>query len=291
MGLAEAESGQLWLRFWGVRGSYPTPGRTTVRTGGNSVCMEVRAGNLRLAFDAGTGLIAMGSDLFQQGVARKSVHIFLSHYHHDHIEGLRFFRPVYERGWRTTVYGPALPAVTLPRVLAQSMARPFFPVGLDELPGRVQLRTLASDTIVRLGDRTSPLRVRVRISHAHPKIGVALYRLEFRGHAIVYATDIEAARGGFDDVVALAQGADVLVHDAQYTDEEYRDARRSRIGWGHSTIGMACEAARAASVRHLFLYHHDPSHDDAEMHALERQARRLFPHTQVAREGLEFRIL
>lgn len=286
MGSARERSGQLRLHFWGVRGSHPTPGAATVRTGGNSVCMEVRAGSLRLAFDAGTGLIALGRELLQ-GAKSGTAHVFLSHYHHDHIEGLRFFLPVYEPHWRTVVYGPTLPRARLDTVLARSMAAPFFPVALDELPSRMELRSLRDGSVVRLGHRTGQAVVRMRVSRAHPKLGVALYRIEAAGRTVVYATDIEAARGGFADVVALARGADVLVHDAQYTDEEYRDAARSRVGWGHSTVTMACEAARQAGVKRLLLYHHDPSHDDRTMAQLERFARRLFGETTVAREGLE----
>ncbi|GIW44833.1 MAG: MBL fold metallo-hydrolase [Candidatus Binatia bacterium] len=285
MGLEDARSAQLRLRFWGVRGSYPTPGRTTVRVGGNSVCMEVQVGTLHLAFDAGTGLIALGHRWIREA-APATAHVFLSHYHHDHIEGLRFFQPVYDRRWTTVVYGPNLPRARVDRVLARSMAPPFFPVALDELPGRLKLRAIGHGDVVRLAGDV-PVTVRACISRAHPKLGVALYRIETRHLAVVYATDIESCRQGFEDVKHFARGADVLVHDAQYTEEEYRDASRSRVGWGHSTIGMACSAAQAAGVRRLILYHHDPSHDDRTIRALEREARRLFPHSVAAREGME----
>lgn len=288
MGLEAERSAQFKLRFWGVRGSYPTPGASTVRVGGNSVCMEVQVGGLRLAFDAGTGLISFGRQVLQEGV-RRTVHIFLSHYHYDHIEGLRFFLPLYERNWHTVVYGPSLPGAAVERVLSRSMAPPFFPVALEELPGRLTLRSVTSGSTIFLKGRGA-VRVRTRISRAHPKLGVALYRIEASGRAVVYATDIESARGGFADVVDLARGADVLVHDAQYTEEEYRDSVRSRMGWGHSTVAMACEVARAARVKHLIMYHHDPSHDDRLMRALERDARKLFRASTVAKEGLELTV-
>ncbi len=288
MGLEEERSGRLRLRFWGVRGSYPTPGAGTVRVGGNSVCMEVRAGRLCLAFDAGTGLIGLGRQLVQERT-RGTVHIFLSHYHHDHIEGLRFFQPVYDRRWHTVVYGPSLPRARVDRVLSRSMAPPFFPVSLEELPGRVELRPLKSGSTIRLAS-PSPVQVLTRLSTAHPKLGVAIYRIEGNGGAVVYATDIESARGGFADVVELARGADVLVHDAQYTEDEYRDALRSRVGWGHSTVAMACEVARAAAVKLLVLYHHDPSHSDRLMRVLEQDARKRFRRSIVAREGLELTV-
>ncbi len=288
MGSEAERSGLLRLRFWGVRGSYPTPGPATMRIGGNSVCMEVRGGKHCLVFDAGTGLIGLGRQLVEER-QRGTVHLFLSHYHHDHIEGLRFFLPVHDRKWRTVVYGPSLPGARVDRVLSRSMAPPFFPVALEELPGQLELRAVSSGSTVRF-DSPIGLQVRARISQAHPKLGVALYRIEAEGRAIVYATDIESARGGFNDVVEFARGADVLVHDAQYTEDEYRDALRSRVGWGHSTVAMACAAARAAAVKQLVLYHHDPSHDDRLMRALERDARKQFRASSVAFEGLELAV-
>ncbi|MCX8071187.1 MAG: MBL fold metallo-hydrolase [Candidatus Binatia bacterium] len=288
MGSDVERSAQLKLRFWGVRGSYPTPGASTARIGGNSVCMEVEAGGVSLAFDAGTGLIALGQRLVKERT-RGTVHVFLSHYHHDHIEGLRFFQPAYHPNWRTVVYGPALPGARVEQALSLSMAPPFFPVALHELSGVVKLHSLHHGQEVRLGTKPA-VKVRLFVSRAHPKLGVGLYRVECAGNRVVYATDIESARGGLEDVVTLARGADVLVHDAQYTDEEYRDALRSRVGWGHSTVAMACEAARLAGVRRLVLYHHDPSHDDATMRALDRDARRLFRASVIAREGMEIEV-
>ena len=117
-----------------------------------------------------------------------------------------------------------------------------------------------------------------------------LYRITHAGHSVVYATDVESPKGGYEDVVAFARGADVLIHDAQYTDEEYHGGHLNKAGWGHSTVRMAAEAARAAGVGQLFLYHHDPEHDDAEVRQLERLARSIFPHSRAATEGLEVRL-
>ncbi len=114
-----------------------------------------------------------------------------------------------------------------------------------------------------------------------------LYRIEFGGRALVYATDVEAPKGGHEDVVDLARGADVLIHDSQYTDHEYFEAQHTKAGWGHSTVRMAAEVAREAGVGSLLLYHHDPSHDDAEVLQLERLAQSIFPNSQAAYEGLE----
>jgi len=278
----------LRIRFWGVRGSHPTPGPSTARVGGNSSCVEIGAGGRTLVFDAGTGIIGLGQDLVQRAGAR-SVDIFLSHMHHDHIEGLRFFQPLYHPGWKCHLYGAGSGPKTLEHILAAVMRPRLFPVSFSELPNPLSIRTLgASERIEMHG---SPrVVVEARHSRAHPKVGVMLYRVTCGHRTVVYATDIEAPKGGYEDVAEFARGADVLIHDAQYTDAEYFSADFHKVGWGHSTVRMAAEAACAAGVGELILYHHDPSHNDAEIRRIERFARRIFPRTRAATEGLELRL-
>ena len=279
----------LRIRFWGVRGSHPTPGPATVEVGGNSSCVEIAAGTHTLVFDAGTGLIGLGRALVQRS-QQSAVHIFLSHLHHDHVEGLRFFAPAYSAAWRCHVYGTASRApAALQKLLAHSMSEHVFPVSLSELPARLSIRNLKARERLRFaGD--PPVDVLARHSRAHPKLGVTVYRINRAGRSVVYATDIEAPKGGFEDVVDIARGADVLIHDAQYTDDEYHRAHVNKAGWGHSTVRMATEVARAAEVGQLILYHHDPSHDDAEVRRLERLAQSLFPRSRAATEGLQLRL-
>ncbi len=276
------------VRFWGVRGSHPTPGPSTLRIGGNSSCVEVATPGRRVIFDAGTGIIALGRRLTRNG-APETVHIFLSHTHHDHIEGLRFFEPVYRPGWHCYLYGPAHAGQKLERILDGAMQPPFFPVGLHELPAQLTISDLNGGERLRLGGRP-PVVVTTRYSTAHPKAGVTLYRVACGGRSVVYATDVEAAKGGHDDVVAFARGADVLIHDAQYTEDEYYGGHLNKAGWGHSTVQQAAEVARAAGVGQLVLYHHDPTHDDAEVRRLERLAHKTFPGAKAAREGVEIEL-
>jgi phosphoribosyl 1,2-cyclic phosphodiesterase len=278
----------LRIRFWGVRGSHPVPGPATTRVGGNSSCVEVSAGGRTLVFDAGTGIIGLGNALLERDGDR-SVHIFFSHTHHDHIEGLRFFQPVYHPQWNCVLYGAKSGPTSLERTLAAVMQPSLFPVTLSELPTPPTFRALGKRERIRFRGRF-PVEVLGQHSKAHPKIGVMLYRVTCRDRSVVYATDVEASEEGHRDVVEIARGADVLIHDAQYTDEEYWGAALSKVGWGHSTVRMAAEAAQAADVGELILYHHDPSHDDAEMRRIERNARRIFPRTRVATEGMELRL-
>ncbi len=275
----------LLVRFWGVRGSYPAPGRSTARIGGNSSCVEVEAGGQTLVFDAGTGIIGLGKSLMKRRT-KKVVHIFLSHLHHDHIEGLRYFEPIYRSDWQCYIYGPRTGTPSLKDTLRHTMDARLFPVGLDELSARLSIIPVENTERIELRGRP-PLAVTAQHSVAHPKVGVTMYRIEAANRRIVYATDVEAPRGGLEDVVAFAQGADLLIHDAQYTDHEYFNPGANKAGWGHSTVRMAAEAAKQAQVKKLVLYHHDPSHDDKQVVELERLAKTLFPATRTAREGLE----
>ena len=278
----------LTVRFWGVRGSYPTPGPSTAGVGGNSSCVEVRSAEHTLVFDAGTGLIPLGRELVQRR-GEPEVTIFLSHLHHDHIEGLRFFAPAYTPEWRCVIYGGASAPRALRAMLARMMAPHLFPVSLTQLPAQVTVRHLEERDRVRFHSK-QPVVVTARFSRAHPKVGVTMYRVTCAGRTVVYASDVEAPKGGFEDVVSFARGADVLIHDAQYTDAEYHGGHLNKAGWGHSTVRMAAEAARAAGVGELLLYHHDPEHNDTEIHELERFGRSLFPRTRAAVEGMEIRL-
>jgi phosphoribosyl 1,2-cyclic phosphodiesterase len=273
------------IRFWGVRGSHPMPGPSTVQIGGNSSCVEVEAGSHILAFDAGSGLIELGRDLLSRS-GKRTLHVLLSHTHHDHIEGLRFCEPLYQKGWECRLYGSPHGRQTLERILRGAMEPRYFPVSLDELSARLTVRDVAHGERLRLSGSPS-VSVDVFHSRAHPKYGVVFYRVRHLGKSVVYATDVEAPKGGHADVVGFARGADVLIHDAQYTDEEYYGGHINKAGWGHSTVRMAAEAAREAGVGRLLLFHHDPSHDDRLVRQLEREARKIFPASQAAHEGLE----
>jgi phosphoribosyl 1,2-cyclic phosphodiesterase len=280
----EDQKGAIRIQFWGVRGSHPTPGPSTVKFGGNSSCVEMRAAGETLIFDAGTGIIPLGRELSATN-RNHTMHVFLSHTHHDHIEGLRFFEPIYRSEWNCFLYGSGRGARALERVLSGAMQPRFFPVSLSELPARVTIKQLSSGRKLQLGHNPS-VSVTIRHSDAHPKIGVNLYRVTCQGRSVVYATDVESAKGGHADVVDFAQGADILIHDAQYTDDEYFGGHINKSGWGHSTVRQAAEAARAAGVGELLLFHHDPGHDDAAVRRLEDEALAIFPRVRAAYEGL-----
>jgi phosphoribosyl 1,2-cyclic phosphodiesterase len=269
------------IKFWGVRGSIASPGPDTAGVGGNTSCVEVCCGETRIVLDMGTGLRRLGDALC---AARRPVDatLLLSHLHWDHIQGLPFFVPAYVPSTKLQIVGMGNGSMTLRDVLACQMTAPFFPVRLDELGAQIRLREVKSGETFRVGD------AEVRTARLNHPGGVLAYRIEHGGQALVYATDTEHYACVDPALRALAEGADVLVYDAQYTPEEYRgDTGRSRVGWGHSTFAAGAEVARAAGVGQLVLFHHDPQHGDAAVVEIERRARDLFASSTAAREGME----
>jgi phosphoribosyl 1,2-cyclic phosphodiesterase len=292
------------IRFWGVRGSYPAPGNATVRYGGNTACVEVMAGGRTIILDAGTGIIPLGRDLVRRAGGKPLETLLLvSHLHHDHTQGFPFFVPAYIPSTRLHVYGLGADAESLERVLESNQSAQRFPVSLREMGAAKDIRSLReSEEVVWDADGirvtaanskvgSEAVRVRVHRSYAHPG-GVYVYRIEWRGRSLVYATDTEGYVGGDRRLAAFARGADVLIHDAQYSEAHYRGqtGMPSTQGFGHSTVEMACEQAAAAAAGRLALFHHDPSYDDAALDALQARARGLFPNVQAAYEGLTFEL-
>lgn len=304
-------SDDLIIRFWGVRGSYPVPGPQTVVIGGNTSCVEVQAGGHTIILDAGTGIIGLGAELIRRARANGNqpvvATIFFSHMHHDHTQGFPFFGPAYQGNSILHILGPKVFESDLQETLAHAMLPPSFPVSLDELPSLKILRNISDTDIVLLGsDPTdvqvhnvyhdqidaSPERVRVQPYHsyAHPKNGVHIYRISWRGKTVVYATDTEGYVETDQRLVRFVRDADVLIHDAQYRPEDYSNPSYPKQGWGHSTPDMACAVAREGKVKQLVLFHHEPTYDDQMVTEIEARARQMFPNVIAAREGMELHI-
>ena len=263
------------VTFWGVRGSIAAPGEATTRYGGNTPCVAISSGeDSLLVLDAGTGIRAFGKWLTTHRPAARQVDILLSHVHWDHIQGLPFFKPLYDEGYRIDIRGPAPEGRSLEDVLRQQMDPVVFPVPLElaaaevtveEIePGRVTISSLTVETI--------------RLQHPGVTFG---YRIQagVDGPSLGYVTDNELGSGDqhrlgagwYDGMVRTLQGVDVLVHDAMFTDA----MRRERKGWGHSTPGEAVKLALACDAKRLVLFHYDPAHDDATLDLMVEEAREL----------------
>jgi phosphoribosyl 1,2-cyclic phosphodiesterase len=302
---------EMIVRFWGVRGSYPVPGPRTVRYGGNTACVEVQAGVHTIILDAGTGIINLGAELLMRARANGNkplvATLFFSHMHHDHTQGFPFFRPAYAGASTLHILGPKVFQSDLEETLSHAMLPPSFPISLDDLASLKIMRNIGESNIVLLGHTpsdvrvlnlyhneidTSPDIVRVRTYHsyAHPKNGVNIYHISWRGKSVVYATDTEGYVQNDQRLVKFAQNADLLIHDAQYRHEDYVDLNNPKQGWGHSTPEMACAVAREANVKQLVLFHHEPTYDDNKVAEIERHAQTMHANTCAAYEGLEIRI-
>ena len=268
----------LSVRCWGVRGSVPAPGGTTAKYGGNTPCVEVRCGGERLIFDLGTGARALGE---HNAGAPMTGHIFCTHYHYDHLQGLPFFAPVFDPRSRFTIMGPTRNGRTVKDVLVGQMQQPYFPV-TAEMVFRAQLdyRPFAE------GDRHPVGEALVTAIEVNHPGGNLSYRVDYRGKAVVFATDHEHGTDRDQQLEKFARGADVVIYDAMYSEDEYRGhAGAPKIGWGHSTWQQAAKFADAAQVKQLLLFHHDPTRSDAALDAIVKQVKRLRPDAIGAREG------
>ena len=293
-------SNELKVKFWGVRGSYPTPGAGTVKYGGNTASVEVCAGKRTIILDAGTGIIPLGRELAR---IRRTGEVLLlfSHLHHDHTQGFPFFVPAYLPSTRLHIYGPDGTHESMKNVLERNQSSETFPIGLREMASSKDIQAVRESQVIvwdeegvrvtesSVGLSDEAVVIHIHKSYAHPG-GVYVYRITWRGRSVVYATDTEGYIGTDKRLVAFAKDADVLIHDAQYLEEHYRgqlEGFPATQGFGHSTVSMACEVAASARAGQLILLHHDPSYSDEVIAGMERAAKSLLAESTSAYEGLE----
>jgi phosphoribosyl 1,2-cyclic phosphodiesterase len=257
--------------IWGARGSLASPGPETARYGGQTACVAVRLSDASLVvLDAGTGIRPLGMALQERDVHR--VDLLITHLHSDHIEGLKFFEPFWDASVEFHVWGPPSPLKPLRDRLAPFFAPPFFPVHLRDVPSRPEFHEVPPEGW-RLGSAAVFAEL---IKHPGPAVG---YRLEEDGGVLAYlpdhepalGTDLDTAAGKWISGFALAEGADVLIHDAQYTEVEYA----TRVGWGHSSTEQVVRFAERADAQRLVLFHHDPLHTDDHLDDILARARDL----------------
>jgi phosphoribosyl 1,2-cyclic phosphodiesterase len=268
---------KLELRFWGVRGSIPTPHADNLGVGGNTACIELRFGNLApVILDAGTGLRQLGLALEKEFPNGAPVDIFFSHFHWDHIQGLPFFAPLHAGA--KLMFHSALPPGDLYQHLCRLMGPPFFPVDFRNLVAPEHCRQIGPGGLARDGFTIQPFPLH------HPQ-GASGHRFETHGIKVIYASDHEHGDADHDQrLVREAEGADLLIYDSQFTSVEYEQRR----GWGHSTSQEATRVARQARVKQLVLFHHDPQRSDDSVNDIVNEARQVFENTIAAREGMTF---
>jgi phosphoribosyl 1,2-cyclic phosphodiesterase len=293
------------LKLWGVRGSIPVPGLGTVRYGGNTACIEVRADGELIVLDAGSGIRELGLAL-ENEFGSRPIHLSLliTHVHWDHIQGFPFFVPSYNDKNQIRIFGYNGADSGLREILKGQMATPFFPVALYDLPGKIQFESLET-----MDFKIGKVRIRARLMN-HPGVCVG-YRIFTSKGSIAYLPDHEPyeafklhsakshllspeqtkkrAEEDRAELVKFLYGSDVLILDTQYTDEEYQ----AHVGWGHGSLTTAVSLALDAGVRKLILFHHDPTHDDQMIDKMVQTARKMaaksesYLEVEGAREGAE----
>ncbi|MBM7845845.1 MBL fold metallo-hydrolase [Herpetosiphon giganteus] len=304
-------AGTMRVTFWGVRGSYPVPGPDTVQFGGNTPCVEVEVNGHTIILDAGTGIVRLGNDLLRRAKERGGpvrATLLFSHMHHDHTQGFPFFTPAYVGTSILNIFGPRVFERDLEETLAHSMLPPSFPISLGEMNSLKFMRNMTEtdillfdpnqDTVTvknfyhdQIDDDPDVVQIRAMRSYAHPE-GVFIYRVQWQGKSVVYATDTEGYVNTDQRLAAFANQTDLLIHDAQYSEAHYlgHSGYNATQGWGHSTPQMACAVAKAAQAKQLVLFHHEPRYSDAMIHELEQAAQAIFANTTAAYEGLSIEI-
>jgi phosphoribosyl 1,2-cyclic phosphodiesterase/CheY-like chemotaxis protein len=284
----DADLSGTFLRFWGVRGSIPSPGQATVFFGGNTSCVELRTGGRIYILDAGSGIRPLGLSLVEEFPDEAmDLTLLITHTHWDHIQGFPFFSPAYDSRNRIRIYGYEGAMAGLRSTLAGQMESPYFPVALSEMPGNLNIVELRDMTF-----KAHDMKVDACFTN-HPGVCVA-YKLHTPDGTLVYMPDNETKRGtsrqdSSDKLLAdFIRGADVLIMDSQYTAEEYQ----THIGWGHGCIDEVVRMSIATKVKRLYTFHHDPAHDDRIVSGMLMHARQLAEAAgssliiEAAREGM-----
>lgn len=267
------------VRFWGVRGSIPTPGLETARYGGNTACVELQVAGKRLIFDGGTGLRVLGQHLVHEMPVQ--AHLFFTHTHWDRIQGFPFFIPAFIEGNQFHIYGAAgQNGASIKQRLCEQMLRPNFPVPLQVMRSTLAFHDISPGTVITLDDVVIET---ISLNRPNRALG---YRVSWNGYSVVYATDTEHLPNPLDQgLLYLAHEADLLIYDAAYADYAYYDPKS--IANQQPAIWYAgIEVAMAAKVKQIVLFHHDPAHEDDFLDQVEAEVQSCFPTVQLAREGM-----
>lgn len=303
------------VKFRGVRGSYPCANKKFMQYGGNTSCVEVRVGGHLIILDAGTGLIELGSELLKDHIMsgshlkeRKPIEatMLLSHIHQDHIIGFTFFAPNHITTTKLNVFGTSNYNEDLADELAQLLFTKTFPIDLGDIAANLNICDIDETECIILRHGSDPIIKRVSEdeveilhedviitsykSYAHPQEGVVIYKIEYKGKSLVYATDKETYFGGDKKLANFARGCDLLIHDTQYTTEDYLNPHAPKQGFGHSTFDMALECQDYCHAKKVIFFHFDPSYDDDKLNSIAKIYGDLADKADFAYEGLEINI-
>ncbi len=305
------------VKFRGVRGSYPIANKDFLQYGGNTSCVEVNVNGHLIILDAGTGLIEVGNRLMKDYISsglnaseRTPIRatVLISHIHQDHLQGFTFFRPLHISSSHINVFGNVNYNESLSDELAELLFGKSFPLDLGDIAGNLNIRDISETEGIILRHGEDPIIKRIENendakvenedvlitcyrSYAHPQEGVLVYKISYKDKSLVYATDKESYAGGDKKLVNFARGCNLLIHDAQYTTEDYMDSFSPKQGYGHSTFDMAVEAKNQSGAEKLVFFHYDPGYDDDRLNRIKEQFNQTKDNTILAYEGLEIDLL
>lgn len=272
------------VKFYGVRGSVPVCGREFEKYGGNTTCIRIlrEQANRIAIMDAGTGIRILGKELVESGLTQFVINILFSHFHWDHIQGFPFFAPAYNPSQTIGLLtmGRHGKVNDIKEIFSAALQTEFFPVQLDNMGARFQFHAYGAEENIYGAHLLA-------IPQHHQTLGGSYgFRMNDDGNSLVICTDLEHPDGIDESIVSFAKDADLLVHDGQYTNQEYKKYR----GWGHSTWEQAVEVAQKAGAKRLVITHHDPDHNDDFLDGIERECQQVFPNSCLAREGMELTV-
>ena len=283
------------VKFRGVRGSYPIADKDFLQYGGNTACVEVNVGGHLIFLDAGTGMINAGNELMEKYITSAvepeertpiSAVVLLSHIHQDHVQGFTFFRPLHLNSTKIDVFGSVCEGEDLKEELSKMLFGKSFPLDLTDIAANLNIHNIQeADTIilrqnenpivVQLTQNVTPQYDDVLIqnykSYAHPQDGVVVYKISYKGKSLVFATDKESYLGGDKKLIDFARDCDVLIHDAQYTTEDYVNQCAPKQGYGHSTFDMALEVKHKSDANKIAFFHFDPNYDDNKLNMIKER--------------------
>lgn len=306
------ENSSFKVKFRGVRGSYPMANKNYLKYGGNTSCVEVNVGGHLIIIDAGTGLIELGNELMHEYIASGTnvydrtpieATMLLSHIHQDHIQGFPFFKPSHIPTTKLNVFGSTNYNENLADELAHLLFTKSFPLDLGDIAANLNIFDAnETDYFVLNNNEVSVKRIQNNEelipkgeeiiiscykSYAHPQEGVLVYKIAYKGKSLVYATDKESYIGGDKRLAMFARNCDLLIHDSQYTTEDYLSPYLPKQGYGHSTFDMALDAKKQADAKKLVFYHFDPAYNDEKLDEISKHYLGLSDTNYVAYEGLE----
>jgi len=274
---------EIKLIFYGVRGSYPVPGKDVVKYGGNTTSILIEAGDESIILDAGTGIINIGKYLLKSKPQRKKIDLFLTHLHSDHIQGLPFFDPVFDDEYEINIYSNETEKAPLEETILTLFKHPLSPIENDGIKAKINFFILSVDRreTIRVGEKIAVDYIK---EDSHPLFGVLLYCVTIDNKRIVFATDVESPRGFAKEHMDFIKGVDILIHDSMYFDFDYNSPKFPKKGFGHSSVSMAVENAIKGEVKKLFLFHYDPNYSDKDVEKMYQEAAEKFNHTYLSEE-------